>query len=85
MVGHSYQRPPGRDGIRGLKEVYPNRYAKGRKLKDPPNVGTSRNIRGAEKHGVSCFQCGYPIQDTRIINTCPNCSSDNFKGEHVTL
>ena len=76
-----FQRPRGLDTTkgRGVKELFPNAFAKrSRRL---PSAGSTGNPNGIETLGVSCAHCGYPVPDTSKVKTCPECNSDNTRGE----
>lgn len=62
--------------------MYPNAYAGSR---DYPSLGDDDALTGVETNGLRCAQCGYPIADRLKVETCPNCTSDNFEGDHLAL
>ncbi len=64
---------------RNVRDVFPSQYASS--TQHPMLAGEPDGApEDSEPHAIKCAQCGLPIEDYTVLDTCPSCGSDNFLG-----
>lgn len=74
------QRTYAQRGSGVAKDVYPTARGVALRATEPPAPLTTGSDRDTDDEAGRCWQCGQAIENMEAHNTCPFCTSDNFRG-----